>query len=57
MISKDPPFRFEVWAYRKLTEEELIRDLRAFMAQRDRRRSLRNKTIQLVSNRGMIEGL
>lgn len=50
-------FRFEVWAYRQLSREELGMTFQLWARQRDRRRSLKNKTIQVIANHGIEPGL
>ncbi len=57
-VIEDPSvnFRFEVWAYRQLTREELGMTYQLWAQQRDRRRSLKNKTIQIVANHGIERG-
>ncbi len=45
-------FRFEVWAYRQLTGQELAWAWDGWNRQRDRRCSLRGQTVRLVSNQG-----
>jgi hypothetical protein len=42
-------FRFEVWAYRPLTRQELRMAYTVFQQGRDKRRTLRNRTVQMVS--------
>lgn len=43
-------FRFEVWAWREMTPQEISFAWQVFHQQRDKRRSLRNKTVQMISN-------
>jgi hypothetical protein len=43
---------FEVWAYRKFSDEEMLGEWAAYNRQRDRRKSLRGQTIRVVSNYG-----
>lgn len=50
-------FRFEVWAYRTLTEEELSMTYTLWNRQRDRRKKLRNQLIQVIANHGCKPGL
>jgi hypothetical protein len=45
-------FRFEVWAYSQLSERELAINWNIWNRQRDRRCSLRDQTIRVVSNHG-----
>jgi hypothetical protein len=44
--------RFEVWAYRQLTKQELTWAWDDWNRQRDRRCSLRGQTIRITSNHG-----
>ena len=43
---------FEVWAYRQLTEEELLAQWATYNAQRDRRKSIRGQRIVVAANHG-----
>lgn len=52
VVNKEVNFRFEVWAYRQLTGEELKKAFEAFMRRRDRRVSLKNKLVQVLSKIG-----
>jgi hypothetical protein len=48
-------FRFQVMAYRVLTQSELTYNYRLWRSQRDKRCSLRNVTITVISNAGWLE--
>jgi hypothetical protein len=48
-------FRFQVMAYRALTQSELTYNYRLWRSQRDKRCSLRNVTITVISNAGWLE--
>ena len=52
LLDPEINFRFEVWAYRPLTDAEMTAAYRAWYAGRDKRRKLKNKIIQLVANHG-----
>lgn len=45
-------FRFEVWSYRPLTEEELRETYLAWQMGQKRRASRKNKLIQVMTNHG-----
>lgn len=57
LIDEKIQFRYEVWAYRNLTNEELAASFNVWMQQRDRRRSLKKKLVQVIANHGMAPGL
>jgi hypothetical protein len=46
-------FKFEVWAYRKLTDGELNFCWQNWKRQRDKRKSLKNKVVRVISNHGL----
>jgi hypothetical protein len=48
-------FRFQVMAYRPLTARELMFAYRFWQQQRDKRCSLRNQTVTVISNTGSRE--
>lgn len=52
IVNKEANFRFEVWAYRQLTGEELKKAFESWMRQRDRGLSLKNKLVQVCLNIG-----
>ena len=52
VVHKETNFRFEVWAYRQLTGDEMKKAFESWMRQRDRRLDLRNKLVQVLSNIG-----
>jgi len=55
LVDESINFRFQVMAYRPLTDAELIYNYRLWNSQRDRRRSLRNQTVTVISNAGWLE--
>jgi hypothetical protein len=55
LVDESINFRFQVMAYRPLTEGELMMNYRLWNSQRDRRRSLRNQTVTVISNAGWLE--
>jgi hypothetical protein len=46
-------FTFEVYAYRKLTKPEVRWHFEDWLRKRDKRKSLKNKTVRMTSNLGM----
>jgi hypothetical protein len=49
----DANFTFKVRAYRKLTQQEMKMSFAIFNQQRDKRRTLKNKTVEVTSIIGM----
>jgi hypothetical protein len=54
LIDESINFTFEVWAYEKMTEAQIDSRFAAWNRKRDKRRSLRNKTVQAISNHGLL---
>jgi hypothetical protein len=44
---------FCVWAYRPITDQELTMTYQSWNSNRDKRRSIRNKQIDMISNLGI----
>lgn len=49
----DKNFTFVVWAFRALTDYEMKMNYAEWNRQRDKRRSLKNQQINVISNLGM----
>ena len=49
---REKRFRFEVWAYTPMTEEEILCNFRIWRSREGRRNSLTGQTIRLLSNHG-----
>jgi len=50
MKDPDKNFTFRVLAYRKLTETEMRQAFAVWNQQRERRRSLKNQTVEVISS-------
>lgn len=52
IIIEDENARFEVWAYRKLSKDEMLEAWAVYEQKRDRRRSIRGQTIRVRADFG-----